>query len=102
MLPMSLACGSEESEHARLGSEMRVSGAIAELEDERDDPDFVDMTQGSSGGGRGRGGHCRARGVCSTALGLKRGTAGVSWLTVAGGRRDTASEEGKEAGVYIR
>lgn len=41
-----LACGSEDSEQARLGSEMSCSWAMAELEDERDEPDLVDMTQG--------------------------------------------------------
>ncbi|EKM53287.1 uncharacterized protein PHACADRAFT_259542 [Phanerochaete carnosa HHB-10118-sp] len=52
-----LACGSEDSEQARLGSEMSCSGAMAELEDERDEPDLVDMAQGNV--------------VCSR--GLKRG-----------------------------
>ena len=42
---MLFACGREEREHARLGSAMSCSGAMPELEDERDEPDFVDMTQ---------------------------------------------------------
>ena len=36
-----VACGSDESEHDRLGSAMRVSGAMAELADEeRDESDL--------------------------------------------------------------
>lgn len=42
---MLFACGREDSEQERLGSAMSCSGAMAELVEERDEADLVDMAQ---------------------------------------------------------